>query len=221
MARKRTGRSEEFVLAVKEHLALHGDTDDWSALTAKFDDLPKSSHYRLINAAREEIETRVARTDSGAALRLAQQRIRARLDTPEAVGRKLKHVLPAAPSPAVLATLTGDEAGKMFDFLGYFHTIANDVQMLRSKAVRTNPEGEEVLVNAVLMDRAIGKKLQVLEAYHGTMARLFDLQKIQELYAVVLEEVGKADRGVQNEILARLRALNNERGMNVSAKIDS
>ncbi|KAA0997823.1 hypothetical protein FVF58_47550 [Paraburkholderia panacisoli] len=41
---------------------------------------------------------------------------------------------------------------------------------------------------------------------------IFNQARLEELYEVIIDEVGKADRGVQRAVLARLRELSERRG---------
>ena len=196
-----------------------GEIEDFSDIRKKYPRVSIASTYRLIEAVRKEVEGEVAKGDRPAAIASAIRRIRGSLDTPEGVHAKLKHVLPTGPSPAVLATLGGKETERIFDFLGYFHAIVSDVNMLREKSMKRMPDGTMQIVNPALFDRAVNRRFEVLESYMGVMDKLYNLEKIQMLYNVVLEEVTKVSPELKTEILRRLRIINNERGLNASARV--
>jgi hypothetical protein len=80
-------------------------------------------------------------------------------------------------------------------------------------------EVRQVLANPMLMDNSIRRRLQIMDTYLQSMDQLYNLERIQELYKLVIEEVGKADPAVQQQIMVRLRELNNRRGLTVSAQL--
>jgi hypothetical protein len=223
MGRVISEQNKQVIEACREHLML-GDAGDWQAVRMRFPDVPRSTFFRLVELARREIEGSAARTDSPHALKTAQARIRRNIETPEALQRKMRAHLPQAPSPAVVAEMPAETRDRVFDFMAYFHGVVRDAEMMRDKAVRkeTDPDtGEvrQVLANPMLMDNSIRRRLQIMDTYLQSMDQLYNLERIQELYKLVIEEVGKADPAVQQQIMVRLRELNNRRGLTVSAQL--
>ena len=196
---------------------LDGTTSDWQAVRLRFPEVPRSTFFRLVEIARQQVEGSAVATDSPDALKKAQQKIRRTIDT-DKVQRKIKVHLPTAPSPAVVADMAPGDRARTFDFMGYFHGVVKDAEMMRAKSVRRDDAGQEVLSNPVLMDLSIRRRLQIMETYMQSMEQLYNLEKIQELYRMVVEEVGKADPATQQAILARLRVLNNQRGLTTAAQ---
>lgn len=223
MARTLSEQNKAIVEACREHLML-GDSGDWQAVRLRFSDVPRSTFFRLVEVAKREIEGAAVKTDSPEALRRAQQRIRRNIETPKALERKMKAHLPQAPAPSVVAELAPEVRDRVFDFMAYFHGVVRDAELMRAKSVRRETDTEtgesrEVLANPMLMDNSIRRRLQIMETYLQSMDQLYNLEKIQELYRLVIDEVGKADPTVQQSILARLRELNNHRGLTVNAAL--
>lgn len=215
MARPRTTRTQEIIDLCKKHLLLHGPRD-WAPVQATCTDVSISTFYRLIGEAKKEIEAEAMRDASPSELRAAQMRIRARIDSPAQTERKIKAHLPVAPSPAIIASVEGVE--QTFDFMRYFHRIVADAEMLRAKSVKTGEDGREQVANPMMMDNSIRRRLQIMDTYVTSMEQMFNLEKIQELYAMVIDEVKKADPATGDAILARLRELNNRRGLTMAAR---
>jgi hypothetical protein len=217
MARAFNPQSQAIIDACKEHLMVDGTSGDWHAVRLRFPEVPRSTFFRLVEVARKQIEGSAVASDSPEALKKAQKRIRRTIDT-DKVQKRIKVHLPTAPSPAVVAGMDVRESARVFDFMAYFHAVVRDADMMRNKSVRAGEDGVETLANPMLMDLSIRRRLQVMETYMASMEQLYNLERIQELYKLVVEEVGKADPAVQQAILARLRELNNRRGLTMAAQ---
>lgn len=218
MARPQHPQTEAIIEAVKLHYLQDG-TGDLSDVHAKFPDVPRSTFHRIAEKARQGLEASAIREQTPAALKAAQTRIRQNVQSPETVRQRARMHLPTAPSPAVIASMSGAEAGAVFDFMGSFRRVVEDADLLRDKAFSDNPDGTKRLTNPMLLDNSIRRRLTILETYLKAMSEAYNLQKLQELYHLVIDEVGKADPGVQQAILARLRTLNDERGLTMAARV--
>lgn len=215
MPRPKETNKAEILTAISQHLALHGP-NDWSAVMAKYPDVSRATFYRYIKEVREGIEEKTVE-QGPAALRLAQKRIKASV-APERVVKKVKAHLPASPSPAVIAEL-GSVAQPVFNFFAYFNQLVADQEMVRNASVRKNDDGTETLKNPVMMDRNNARKLQIIETWLHSQELVWNYEKLQELYRLVIEEVGKASPDVQQNILVRLRSLDNKRGITADARL--
>lgn len=213
MTKKQESR-QKLKAAIAEHLSLHGPSK-WDELQVQFPDVSRATFFRYVKEVREEIEEGAAQRGN-AALKIAQQRIKRSVETPEQTQQKLKAHLPVAPSPAVIADL-GTNAVAAFDFMAYFTRVVGDTELVRNAAVVKNEDGTERVKNPVLLDDNIRRRLQVLETWLHSMSEIYNLQKLQELYNLIIDEVGKADPDVQQAVVARLRALNNRRGLTIDA----
>lgn len=203
--------------AITEHLNLHGP-QNWDELMARFPDVSRATFFRWVKEAKDAIEAN-ASAHGTTALKLAQKRIRSSIETtPERTQKQLKAQLPVAPSPAIIADMPGELAAQTFDFMAYFHKIVADADLVRQAAVKTE-DGIEKAKNPVLLDNNIRRRLGVIETWLHSMEVVWNLEKMQELYRLVIEEVGKADPDTQRAILARLRDLNTKRGLTANATI--
>lgn len=214
MPRPKETNKDAIKLAISEHLALHGPTG-WPDVMARYPDTSRATFFRYVKEVREEIEAAAA-VRPGADLKAVQKRIRAQV-APNQPGQLKKHI-PAAPSPAIVAGL-GDGAVEVFNFMATFNQIVADANMMRTASVSTDADGNEKLKNPMLMDRSVGRRLDLIETWLRAQDLVWNLEKMQELYRLILEEVGKADPQTQQAILGRIRALNNQRGMTIDAAL--
>lgn len=216
MPRPKETNKDAIKLAIGEHLALHGPTG-WPELMAKHPETSRATFFRYIKEVREEIEA-AATQRPGADLKAVQKRIRSQVSADQ-TGKQLKKHVPGAPSPAIIAGL-GDGAVEVFNFMATFNEIVADAKMMRAAAVATGPDGVEKLKNPMLMDRSVGRRLDLIETWLRAQDLVWNLEKMQELYRLILEEVGKADPQTQQAILGRIRALNNQRGLTIDATLN-
>lgn len=213
---QRAKRKAEIIEQIRQHLMLEGPVN-LDPLMATFPDISRPTFFRYLKEAKELIESD-ASADGPGVLRMAQKRIRTRAMPAEARGKDIRATLPVAPSPAVIAA---DPHGAMqaFDFMKYFHKILADAELVRNSAVVKNADGTEKLRNPVVMDRSVARRLSIIETYLHSMETVYNLEKIQELYRIVINAVGKADPDTQQAILAELRRANNAHGLTMAAHL--
>lgn len=216
MGRPKEDQKDEIKLAISQHLALHG-AKGWPDVQAKFPAVSRATFFRYVKEVREAMEAAAAGRP-GADIKAMQKRIRAQVQAPEQAQRRLKAQLPATPSPAVLMGL-GSGASDVFNFMACFHQLMGDSHMMRSKAVKTGADGVEQLANPMLMDRSIARRLELMETWLKSQDMIWNIEKMQELYHLIIEEVGKVDPETQQAILSRIRTLNNQRGMTIDASL--
>lgn len=193
---------------------------DWPSIRAQFPDMAPGTFYRLVEVAKQDMEATAVTDQSPGALRSAQSRIRARIDTPAQQEKRLRAMLPASPSPAVVASMSGQDQQRVFDFMGYFMRTVGDAELVRSRAVQQQPDGTEKVVNPLLLNSSVRTRLSVLDTYLSAVGEFYNLEKLQALYELVIEEVGKESPAAKAAILARLRKLNNERGLTMAARVN-
>jgi hypothetical protein len=216
MPRPKEDRKQEVLNAIQQHLLIEGP-QNWDSLLPQFPGLVRSTLYRYIKEVREQIEDHAGEHGAGA-LRLAQKRIRTHVEPLAKTQEKMKAHLPAAPSPAVIAGQDG-HIEQVFDFFAFFNDIVGDSALVRAAAVTKNEDGTEKVKNPMLLDNNMRRRLGILETYLHAMHEVYNLQKIQELYRIVIDEVGKVDPDVQRAILARLRSADNQHGLTMNARI--
>lgn len=215
MPRPKETNKAEILVEISKHLALRGPSD-WGDLMSKYPDVSRATFYRYIKEVRDGIEERAVQEGS-AALKLAQKRIKSNV-APERTIKKIKAHMPASPSPAVIAGI-GSVAEPVFDFFAYFQSLVADQEMVRNSAITTNPDGTEKLRNPAMMDKNNARKLQIIETWLHSQELVWSYDKLQELYRLIIDEVGKASPDVQQNVLVRLRALDNKRGITMNARL--
>jgi hypothetical protein len=216
MPRPKEERKDEIIAAIRQHLRLVGPRD-YDGLMAKYPEMSRATFYRYLKAAREQEEASAAAHGTGA-LRLAQQRIRSQVEPPDKVQAKIKAHLPTAPSPAVVAA-DPVNASRAFQFFAFFNQIVGDAELLRGTAVIKNDDGTEKVRNPAMLEKSMRGRLAILDTYLHSVEAVYNMERIRELYDLVIEEVGKASPDIQMAVLARLRELDNRRGLTMNGNV--
>lgn len=216
MGRPKEDQKDAIKLAIHNHLQLNGPRG-WPAVMAKFPDISRATFFRYIKEVQQDIES-AAISRGGAELAIAQKRIASRVAPGDQTSKKIKAHLPTSPSPAVIASL-GEAAGQTFDFMAYFNQIVSDSDMVRNASMKPGPDGTMVLKNPGMMDVSVKRRLEIIQTWLQSMDVIWNLEKLQELYGLIIDEVGKADPEIQQNILARLRTLDDKRGITVNARL--
>jgi hypothetical protein len=218
MGRPKEDQKPAVMLAINEHLHLHGPKN-WDELMVRFPDVSRPTFFRWIKEAKEKIESEASGRGT-TALKFAQKRIRSSVEvTPARTQQQIKAQLPVAPSPAIISQMPGEVAAQTFDFMAYFQDVVADTELVTQAAVTINPDGTRKARNPGLLDSNIRRRLDIMTTFIQSVQAVWNLGKMEELYNAVIEEVGKVDPETQQAILARLRDLNNKRGMTVHARI--
>lgn len=212
MARKRSELSEKVIKACREHMIQNGAAD-WTAVANQFPEVPRSTFFRLVEEARQGFEETVVTKQPPKKLSDARRQIRKVVETPAGVRDKIKTHLPVAPSPAVIASMDGGRRAQAFEFMEYFHRTVHDAELVRQRAVTIGPDGQEKVINPGLLNTSVRTRLHVLDTYLNAMNEFYNLEKLKQLYRVVIEEVGLASPEAQEAILVRLRKLNKDIGL--------
>lgn len=215
MARQTDDKKRAILTAIHEHLMLEGPKN-WDKVQERFPEISRPTLFRYIKEVREQVED-AAGVISKEQLIFAQKRIRSKVEAPEKVQEKIKAHLPVAPSPAVVAA-DQKNALAAFDFFAFFGQIVKDAELARDSTVTIGPDGEQKIRNPVMMDRSIARRLSIIETYLHSIETVYNAERLRDLYELIIEEVGKADPDIQQAVLARLRALNNKRGLTMAAR---
>lgn len=216
MPRPKEEKKAEIIAAIRQHLLLVGPRD-YDTLMAKYPDLTRATFFRYLKTARENEEASAAAQGPGA-LRLAQQRIHASVAKPEKTTEKLKAHLPTAPSPAVVAANPAD-AARAFQFFAFFNHIVGDAELLRGTAVTRMEDGSEKVRNPAMLEKSLRGRLAILDTYLHSVEAVYNMERIRELYDLIIDEVGKAAPDVQMAVLARVRELDNRRGLTMNGQV--
>jgi hypothetical protein len=224
MPRPNEANKEAIKIMVREHLNIVGPHSYEDLLLPKLK-VGRAQMFRYIKEVREEIEEAAVK-DAPGMLRMAQKRIKANTDSPEMVKTKVKAHMPSPPSPAIIAA---DPVGaqRAFNFLGYFHDLLSDAEALRRHAlvrkpdgdIATNPDGTVLIKNPNLLGQTIAQRKGLLDTYMTAYGTVFDAKRIEDLYNLIVDEVGKAAPDVQQAVLVRMRKLDNERGLTMNAVV--
>lgn len=215
MPRPKEEQRDEIIAAIRQHLLLVGPRD-YEPLIAKHG-ISRPTFFRYLKMAREQEEAAAAAQSPGA-LKMAQQRIHAHVAPPEQTQAKIKAHLPVAPSPAVVAADPANSA-RAFQFFAFFNSIVGDAELLRGTAVTKNEDGTEKVRNPAMLEKSMRGRLAILDTYLHSVETVYNMERIRELYDLVIEEVGKASPDIQMAVLARLRELDNRRGLTMNGNV--
>ena len=174
--------------------------------------------YRWIKNVRERSGLGDEATRDGKAL---VKRRGAVNDAREALAKDI----PTAPPPAYLEGGGRDRRyprarADRIDFLGSVNQLHRDALKLRAYSVKEDPNAEdgEAIKNPGLFDISIKRRLDVINSAVAIQREVWDLQKMEEFYNAIIDEIGEVAPEVQRQIMERLAALNAEHGMTIHAK---
>lgn len=219
MARPKEDQKPEVMQAIAQHLSIHG-TSNYAELFDRFPKVSRATFFRWIKEAKDKFED-VASEHGTKALQLAQKRIRSNVElSPDNSQRQIKAHLPVAPSPAIIASLPPAAVQQTFNFLAFFYEILYDVSLLRATAVTVGEDGKEKAKNPMLLEKVVGRKLDILDTWIKSQEFMFGLEQMEKLFMVVIEEVGRVSPEAQAAILVRLRAADSLNGLTINANLN-
>lgn len=132
--------------------------------------------------------------------------------------RRVAKSLPTAPPPQYIEKKPG-EAKKNMDFLGRLESLYADAEMLRGYSVITDNNGKEKIRVPTFFAQSVKLRSDLLESALKALAQVWDLQRMQGLYDLILEEIGNADPETQRRITERLQELNDRAGLTMEARL--
>ena len=96
--------------------------------------------------------------------------------------------------------------------------MLSDINKIRDWAL-TEPDadGNRRIKNPHYFMQAIRLRSEVLDTTLKGYQEFWDLRKMQDFYDTIIAEIGEADPETAGRIMDRLQALNNERGLTISA----
>lgn len=206
---------------IRNQILMHGP-GKWDEMRVRYPQVSRATFYRMVAEVQKAMETETVANGSA---KEAQARIRARSRPKAESQAELKSHLPAAPSPAVIAGEAPRRMELAFDFMAYFQQIVSDANAVRAKMFKRDAqgnivhdaEGNPVVLNPVLLDRNIARRLGIIESWLKSQELIYNYERLRELYNLVIEAVGRADADTQAAIVAELRELNNKRGITMDA----
>lgn len=205
--------SKKIILeAIREHMLMHGATE-WEKVRSRFPEVSEATWWRRVADVRKALQ------DEGV-IEGSSRAVAARVGgIPKTEARRLQKVgehLPATPSPAIIAGIPDQRARVTFDFLKHFQQIVADAELIREQLVKVDPDtGKTKVANLAAFDRNLARRLAIVQSWISSQELLYSYERMQELFRMVIEAVGKADSVTQAAIIAELRALNEKRGINL------
>lgn len=187
---------------IRNHLREHG-AERWKLCRDRHPQISDREFWRLVKKVKEGLPD----TDI---LRYAVKKAKT----------AAKKLLPAAPSPAVIAS-GGRGVEQKIDFMAHLDELLADIRMVRDYSLKDpDPEtGEQGIKNPMYFTKAISLRREVLETALRAMQEIWDLRKMQDFYDVIIRTVSEADPATARLIMERLEEVNNERGLTIDAKV--
>jgi hypothetical protein len=205
---------------VRAHLRIYGPKK-WDLVLSKYPEIPRRTFYRWVAQVRDMPtgpRVRIRKEYAGGEEVLRAQNAEAMADGANRARMAAIKNIPAAPSPDYM-TRGGIRAEDQIDFLAMVVRLAKDGEKLRSYSVKpdpTQPDGEGIK-NPTMFAASIDKRLKVIDTAVRIMQEVWDLQYMQRFFDaivdIIVEEIGPAHPDIQGRILARLKELNDKRGM--------
>lgn len=208
-------QKKELMAAIREHMMLEGPRN-WDSLLEKYPSVSRATFWRIVKDVRERMET-VALEEGPGAIREVQKRIRDKVASPGQTTERIKAHLPTAPSPAVVAG-NPQKVMEAFDFFAFFGQLVSDTMLARNSFVRVQEDGTEKITNPAMFDRNLSQRRNLLNTYTQAYATIYNMDRIRDLYDLIIEAIGEASPEVQQAVLAKLRNLNNRVGLTMAAR---
>jgi hypothetical protein len=120
----------------------------------------------------------------------------------------------SAPGPSVLV---GELESNDFSFLDQLSYVRAACDALQDYAWPRDPvTGVRRLRNPLMLVQAVRLRNGMLDLWVKHQATIYNVDRMRELYNLIIEEVGKTSPDLQRIILVRLRELNNRRGLTMA-----
>lgn len=212
-------RKQEVLKAIKNHLAEFG-AKNYRPLLDACCDVPERTVWRWISAVKndppshDEIfaahEALLARTTAAAVSEIPPP--------PPRIGAG--EVTP--PPPVTVATVGVKESFRKLDFAEEIRRLYADAEMLRAHAVKAATDAQtgevtEKIRDASTFEKSIKARAGLIETSLKVLEELWNAQRAQQFYRIIVEEIGKNDLDTQKRILQRLRIVNERHGMTISS----
>lgn len=202
----------EIIAAIREHVQVHG-TKDWTLIRDRWPeflagDSKSANHKRFYRLQREA-------RDAGPAPAEVKQ------DAVRRARASVKKNVPAAPSPASMLA-GGRSADQAVEIMSILHMTLGDIMLTRESAVKTDEDGVTKVKNAQLLDRSIGRRLDVVNTFLNVFREVYDLQQMrgfyEEIVSIIVEEIHPIEPAIAQRIMERLKALNDRELMTIHAQ---
>src|SRR5579862_3582361 len=203
---------ESCLADIRQHLESHGPRDR-KIVQARHPNVPDRRFWRYVAQVRGTGAKVKNYTPDPESIRNAIQTMTKRAEIAEA-----KTHIPRPP-PAIIAA-GGIEARRKLDFLEHLDGMLSDCDMLREYSMREDPEtGKKKIHNPMYFTQSIKLRAEVLNTAISAMKALWDIQRMQNFYDVIVHEVTKLDASTGRAIMERLQELDAQRGMTMNATL--
>lgn len=182
--------------SLQVYIEASGDKAPYKWLCDNFPGIPTATAYRMIKRCQDRV---AAATD-------------AQKQKEQEAARALGAQLPQPISPAVVARSDPAEVAKSVDFMMLYHDCVEDAYIIRESLRVKKDDGNFRVTNPVMMDRNIGRRLDLMKGYLQAMEAIYNQDRTREMYAIIVDEVGNVSPDVQRRILERLREANKRLG---------
>jgi hypothetical protein len=206
-------RKKEILAAIHEHLAIEGPRN-WDKLMPSLG-ISKPTLHKYV----KEIQGIAGSDEAPGLLRLAQKRIKQTVQPIVDAKAEIADHLPAMPSPNVVAA-KGESAIVNVNFMMRLESLYRDAEMIRDYSTSKGEDGKEKIKNPVFFTSSIKQRRELLETALHAMQEVYDLNRMQQFYDAIVEEIGKVDPAMQRAVIEKLRALNNRYGITMEARIN-
>ena len=190
-------QKSEAVAEITRAIAEYGPEAGPKVIRARYPEVDRSTFWRWCEAAK-----------AGAQAQAAALIRRTVPDIPA-------EVLPAAPSPAVIARRPA-EARRNLDFMSKMEALYADAEMMRAHSTILNPDGTERVKIPTFFGQSIKLRSDLMERWLQALQMLFDLEQMQGFYRTIIDEIAKVDPETSRRIMERLDAFNRERGFSAA-----
>ncbi len=184
--------------AIIAHLKKNGSAK-WRTVRDNYPEVGIRKFWRLVARAKEEPAIRgpLVTAALDAANRIAALRP--------------SDAMSAAPPRAVAKEASCSM--KNIDLMETLRDLMVDAVLIRDWSMtKVDENGNRGIRNVMFFAQSVKLRRELVETMLKTWNETFDLQRMQEFYNVILDEIERASPEVQAAIMERLRMLNTERG---------
>jgi hypothetical protein len=129
-------------------------------------------------------------------------------------------LVPAPPADPPMLVGEVDDTGDQGFFEDQLSCMRADIALLHEYAApRDQQTGIRRLRNPVMLVSVTRLRSAMLDLWVRNQSTIFNVDRMRELYNLIIEEVGKVSPDLQRVILVRLRELNQRRGLAMAAEL--
>jgi hypothetical protein len=207
-----TNDRERAIADIEAHLAVHG-ASNWRPLREQYAHLSDASWWRYVKLAKEKVAAKPLFEE-------ARQQLteRAARTTQEEKVAAAAACLPATPSPDFIAK-AGEKGRVQLDLLQRFEELHADALLLREFATSPAENGSRKIRNPMFFHLSIKVRDDLLNTALKAAQAVYDLQRMQQFYDLIVEEIARENPECAQRIMERLQALNERAGISFNATV--